>query len=328
MKFAAWFFFLLFATGPAAAHEVRPGYLDIRETAPTEYSVLWKVPAIGDRRLAIYARLPRECREKSAPISSFLGGAHVERRAVACDNGIAGREILIEGLGATATDVLVRVEHAGGVYELARLTPAAPAYIVAGVQSSREIARTYFLLGLEHILAGIDHLLFVLALLLLIRDPWALVKAVTAFTVAHSITLAMASLGLFDLPGKPVEAVIALSIVFLAVEIVKSRPDEKRLSERFPWLIAFAFGLLHGFGFAGALSEIGLPQSDVPLALLTFNLGVEAGQLLFIAVMLSGIRIFRDFSPFAPAAVRTVLAYAIGITATFWLYERLAGFVA
>ncbi len=153
-------------------------------------------------------------------------------------------------------------------------------------------------------------------------------KTVTAFTVAHSITLAGASLGLFNLPQRPVEAVIALSIVFVAAEVLKAQPGQIRLSQRFPWMVAFAFGLLHGFGFAGALAEIGLPQSDVPLALLAFNLGVEAGQLLFIGAILAGVAGVRQMAGFPLRWTRVAAAYAIGIIATFWLIERLAGFAA
>ncbi len=185
---------------------------------------------------------------------------------------------------------------------------------------------TYFRLGVDHILSGLDHLLFVLALILLIRDRWMLVKTITAFTLAHSITLAGATLGLFNLPPKPVEAAIALSIVFLAVELVKSKPGEQRLAERLPWLVAFAFGLLHGFGFAGALMETGLPQSDVPLALLTFNLGVEAGQLLFVAVVRLPFRASQAIVTGPQPKLRLLAAYGIGSVSMVWLISRLASF--
>ncbi len=198
-----------------------------------------------------------------------------------------------------------------------------PGFRVAGAQTALQIAETYFVLGVEHILAGIDHLLFVLALMLLIRDGWALVKTITAFTIAHSLTLVGSALGWVSLPQAPVEAVIALSIAFVASELLKAKPGERRLSEAYPWFIAFAFGLLHGFGFAGALKEIGLPQTEVPLALLTFNLGVEAGQLLFVgavfAVCWIGAIVVRPVA----APLRTVAAYGIGTLATVWFIERL-----
>ena len=175
-----------------------------------------------------------------------------------------GGEITIDGLKSTMTEALVRIEYASGDTEVVRLMPDTPSFAATGAQTSLEVARTYFLLGIDHILSGLDHLLFVLALMLLIRDRWMLVRTITAFTVAHSITLAGASLGYFSLPQKPVEATIALSIAFVASELIKIKPGERRLSESYPWVVAFAFGLLHGFGFAGALMEIGLPQSDVP----------------------------------------------------------------
>lgn len=188
------------------------------------------------------------------------------------------------------------------------------------------MAKAYFLLGVDHILTGFDHLLFVLALILLIHDRWMLVKTVTAFTIAHSITLAGATLGYISLPQKPVEATIALSIAFVASELVKVRSGERRLSENYPWIVAFVFGLLHGFGFAGALKEAGLPQTDISLALLTFNLGVEAGQLMFIAAALV---VFRAAGmlltvPIAPA--RIAAAYLIGTTSMVWLVARLSSF--
>jgi len=183
-------------------------------------------------------------------------------------------------------------------------------------------------LGMEHILAGFDHLLFVIALVLLLhagrnRALWPIVKAVTAFTVAHSLTLAGTTLDLVSLPIWPVEVVIALSIIFLAVEVVKSREDDPRLSERAPWLVAFLFGLLHGFGFAGALAEIGLPEGDVPVALLTFNLGVEAGQLLIVAATWAILLLIFRRAESVYKMTRMTAAYAIGITACFWFTERL-----
>lgn len=318
---------LLFAV-QARAHEIRPGYLEIRENAPGSYDMTWKVPALGEQRLVIEPRLPADCLSGQDKTRIAAGGAFIDRWTVQCETGLAGKEIGIEGLDATATDVLVRLEHAGSILEAARLTPTAPAFTVKGVQSTGSIGWSYFLLGVDHILTGIDHLLFVLALVLLVPGKWQLVKTVTAFTVAHSITLAGASLGLFNLPQRPVEAVIALSIVFVAAEVLKAQPGQIRLSQRFPWMVAFAFGLLHGFGFAGALAEIGLPQSDVPLALLAFNLGVEAGQLLFIGAILAGVAGIRQMAGFPLRWTRVAAAYEIGILATFWLIERLAGFAA
>ncbi|ULR47114.1 HupE/UreJ family protein [Rhizobium sp. K102] len=310
------------------AHEIRPAYLDMRETAPDEFVVVWKVPAQGDMRLALYASLPKRCIEKAEPARSIVDGAYLERRTVVCAGGLRGGEIGINGLKSTMTEALVRIEYENGDTEVVRLMPDAPSFTAAGAQTSLEFAQTYFLLGVDHILSGLDHLLFVLALMLLIRDRWMLVKTITAFTIAHSITLAGASLGYFSLPQKPVEATIALSIAFVASELIKMKRGERRLSESYPWVVAFAFGLLHGFGFAGALMEIGLPQSDVPMSLLTFNLGVEAGQLIFVAAALVVLRAAGALSTIPPAPARQFGAYVIGTAAMLWLVSRIAGLAA
>lgn len=310
----------------AMAHELRPAYLDMRETATNEFAVLWKVPALDDLRLGLYVRLPDVCKAKTETVRTIQDGAYFERWSVACPNGLKGQEIVIDGLRSTVTDALARIEYRDGTKQIARFTPEKPTLLVASGQSGLEVAETYFLLGVDHILTGFDHLLFVLALLLLIHDRWMLVKTVTAFTIAHSITLAGATLGYISLPQKPVEATIALSIAFVASELVKARSGERRLSEDYPWIVAFVFGLLHGFGFAGALKETGLPQTDISLALLTFNLGVEAGQLTFIAAALV---VFRAASilvtvPIAPA--RLSAAYLIGTTSMVWLVARFSSF--
>jgi hydrogenase/urease accessory protein HupE len=319
---------LLLAAVPmaASAHEVRPAYLDLREVEPDRFDAMWKVPARGDMRLALYVALPGSCIPDGDPTRQIAGNAYVERWSVVCAGGLKGGSLSIDGLQGTFTDVLIRIAYVNGTTEVARLTPDAPGFRIEGAQTALQIARTYFVLGVEHILAGIDHLLFVLALMLLIRDGRTLVKTITAFTIAHSLTLAGSALGWVSLPQAPVEAVIALSIAFVASELLKSRPGERRLSEAYPWLIAFTFGLLHGFGFAGALKEIGLPQTDVPLALLTFNLGVEAGQLLFVGVVFAVCRIGATIVRSVAFPLRTVAAYGIGTLATVWFIERLGAF--
>ena len=312
---------------PAAAHELRPAYLELTESTAGRFAVMWKVPAAGDNRLGLYLRLPVTCRNITEPAATIENAAYFERWQVSCDGGLKGRTISIDGLSNTLTDALARISWADGSVEVGRLTPEQSSLVLKGAQTLWEVARTYFSLGVEHILGGPDHLLFVLALMLLIRDPWMLLKTITAFTIAHSITLTGAALGYFYLPQVPVEAVIALSIAFVARELTLMKPGERRLSEAYPWIVAFAFGLLHGFGFAGALKEIGLPHLDVPLALFTFNLGVEVGQLLFVSAMLA---VYLTLSalikrPLGPA--RTVLAYGIGAAATFWLLIRLDAFI-
>ena len=303
----------------AFGDELRPAYLAMRETGPHEFSVLWKVPAIGNRRLGLYVRLPETCNTKAEPIRSIEEVAFFERWTVACSKGMKGQEISIDGLRHSATDVIVRMEHRGGTTQVTRLNAASPVLVVAGDQTGLEVARTYFLLGADHILTSLDHLLFVLALILLIRERGKLVKTITAFTVAHSFTLAGSALGYLSLPQKPVETTIALSIAFLASELIKTQPGEPRLSQTYPWIAAFAFGLLHGFGFAGALKEIGLPRADVPFALLAFNLGVEAGQLVFVLWVVIGSTAAKALFDIPLKPARVAAAYVIGTTSMVWL---------
>jgi hydrogenase/urease accessory protein HupE len=327
IRLAALLLIIIALVRPAAAHELRPAYLELTEGPAGQFSVLWKVPAAGDRRLGLYLRLPETCRNITEPLGVIENVSHFERWKVSCDGGLKNQSITIDGLRSTLTDVLARISWADGSVEVERLTPEQPSLVLKGAQTMWEVARTYFMLGVEHILGGIDHLLFVLALMLLIRDPWTLVKTITAFTLAHSITLSGAALGYFSLPQAPVEAVIALSIAFVARELILVKPGEPRLSEAYPWVVSFSFGLLHGFGFAGALKEIGLPQADVPLALLTFNLGVEAGQLVFVAAVLILYRAAMALTRIPFPQLRTTMAYGIGAAATFWLLTRLGALV-
>jgi hydrogenase/urease accessory protein HupE len=314
---------LLMACLPAAAHELRPAYLDLRETAPGVYAVVWKSPARGDRRLGISPRLPDVCTPNGEPQRAIESNAYFERLTITCSVPLKGQMIGVDGLGATYTDALLRIAYLDGAVETARLTPETAFTEVKGAQSALEVALTYFTLGVEHILEGVDHLLFVFALLLLVKDWRSLVKAVTAFTVAHSITLTGATLGYLSLPQAPVEAIIALSVVFVAREIIMGGRGQGGLSGLMPWTMAFAFGLLHGFGFAGALREVGLPQSDVPLALLSFNLGVEAGQLAFVAAVLLPASLARFMFKLEPRRYAMTAAYAIGAIAMVWFIERM-----
>ena len=322
----------------AHADEIRPGYLEMRQTASDTYSLLFKVPALGDDlRLAIYLVLPEGSRDVTPPQALFNGGAYTERRTIRRGGGLAGETIAIQGLSGTSTDVLVRIESLDGATQTERLSPTRTAFVVQAAAASSQVAATYLRLGVEHILFGFDHLLFVLALVILVRDWRRVALTVTAFTVAHSITLAAATLGLVNVPGPPVEAAIALSIVLVAVEIVNARRGMRSLTARLPWLVAFCFGLLHGLGFAGALAEVGLPHHAIPIALLFFNLGVEIGQLGFVASVLAAGGLFRYATALRlePAvAQRTVnrldvtAAYAIGALAAYWLIERTFAFFA
>ena len=317
------------------AHEVRPGYLELRQTGAETYDLLFKLPALGEEfRLALYVSLPEGTQDIAAPRALFTGGAYVERRTIRRTSGFAGESIAIEGLSSTFTDVLVRIEDLAGTTQTERLTPTRPSFVVKAAPAAGEVAVTYLRLGIEHILLGFDHLLFVLALVILVRQWRRVAITVTAFTVAHSITLAAATLGFVNMPGPPVEATIALSIVLVAVEIVNARRGRPSLTARWPWLVAFAFGLLHGFGFASALSEVGLPQQAIPLALLFFNLGVEVGQLAFVALVMALAwwlpralaRLALARQGWTPARIDVAAAYGIGTLAAYWLIERSVGF--
>jgi len=322
----------------AAAHEVRPAYLELRQMAADTYEVLWKVPALGDSRLGIYVQFPGDTKVIEPPRGFFSDNAYIERWRVQRANGLDGQSIHIDGLNATKIDVLARVERANGASQTTRVTPDSPNFVVEVAPSGWAVSWTYLVLGVEHILLGIDHLLFVLALVLLVKGWKRLLGTITAFTLAHSITLAAATLGFVYVPGPPVEACIALSIVFVAAEIIRSRQGSPGFTERAPWIVAFTFGLLHGLGFAGALSDVGLPQHAIPLALLFFNIGVELGQLFFIAFVLPGIFVLvrtsdtNDPSKPLPGRALTwteaIATYTIGGIAAYWFIERTVGFVA
>jgi hydrogenase/urease accessory protein HupE len=402
----------------AFAHEVRPAFLELTERGKGEFDVLWKVPALGGAPLAgeeiphelpatdasattkampcgcpvpaasqlargvlpIHPRLPADAQTLAPPQVERLAGAELRRWTIRTGaNGLEGWEVSVHGLEATMVDVLVRIAFADGRVVSRLLRPDAPTFTFAGTDAGLA-ASGYFALGVEHILFGLDHLLFVLALILITsfrREPlnrrrrreeshsfsaeedqrlltsspagvwrqvsearawgvWRLAGTMTAFTVAHSITLGLATLGYVNMPAAPVEAVIALSIVFLATEIVRlqeaaassrrGRQDAAppSLTERQPWLVAFSFGLLHGFGFAGALSDVGLPANDIPLALLLFNVGVEAGQLLFVAAVLPLAVGLRGVASAPPAWLRPMPVYGIGAVASYWLIARVA----
>ena len=317
---------LLSRAVPTAAHEIRPTYLELREESPGEFDVLMKTPMNGDLRLALKPSFSARI-EKLTPVTereSVAASVQIWRfRAL---EPLRGQSVAIDGLQNTMTDALVRVAFADGSSWVRRLTPQEPAATIPTRDSGWSVAGLYLKLGIEHILLGIDHLLFVLGLFIIARDKWRLVKTVTAFTAAHSVTLALATLGYVHVPPAPVEAAIALSIVFLAVEIVRGRQGGKSLTMEAPWAVAFLFGLLHGLGFAGALSHIGLPEGDIPLALVFFNLGVEAGQLLFIAMLLGLVRTIKAFRPSWPRWASLAAPYAIGSIATFWTIQRIAAF--
>ncbi len=322
---------LAWTIGATFAHEVRPAYLELRQTSAETYDAMWKVPGLGDQlRLALYVEMPEGSTTVGEPRSAFINNAFVERWTVKRAGGLTGETIRISGLDATLTDALVRIQRLNGSVQVTRLTPASPSFVVEPTPSMGDVAGTYLKLGIEHILLGYDHLLFLLGLIMLVRGTRMIVATVTAFTFAHSITLAAATLGVVHVPRPPVEAAIALSIMFVATEVIRMQRGEGSLTAQYPWMVAFMFGLLHGFGFASALLEIGLPQSDVPIALFTFNVGVELGQLAFIATVLTAVELLSrfEFSNMAVAYARPVSAYAVGGLAAYWFLERLTAFAA
>ena len=308
---------------PALADELRPASIHFEQRDATSWSLAWKQPLAGNPgEKSLTPSIPAGCAFAGDIKRERAMGALIGKGDVACPKGVEGGEIGWPGLIGQA-DAIVRVAPLDRPVQVYRLTAGSPQATIAARPEAGQVWRSYFVLGVEHILAGWDHLLFVIALVLLVGRGWAVVKAATAFTIAHSLTLAAVTLGYAGLPQRPVEAMIALSIVFLALEVVRASPDT--LARRSPWAVAFAFGLLHGFGFASALRAIGLPEGEVPAALVSFNLGVEAGQLLVIAGLLGLIAFLRRFRPQTEAQVVHLAAYGIGITGSYWLIDRMVG---
>lgn len=314
---------------PALADEFRPAYLQLSQANATTYDVLWKVPALDESTsFKVRPLFPAGTTNLTRQRSGYANNVAVQRWRINVPGGLEGKAIAFPGLSETRIDVLARLERADGSVQLERILAIDPEFQVKASPGAFEVVQTYTVLGIEHILTGFDHLCFVLALVLIVRGTSRLIWTVTAFTVAHSITLALATLGVIRLPGPPVEATIALSIVFIASEIVQKQRGREGLAAKQPWLVAFAFGLLHGLGFAGALAEIGLPTNAIPLALLFFNVGVEIGQLLFIIVVLAATRLLllavAQRIDLRPATI--VPAYLIGGIASFWVIERISNF--
>jgi hydrogenase/urease accessory protein HupE len=325
LRFGLWLGLLMVACA-AQGHESRPAYLEINELTPNRYTVLWRTPTLAGMRLPVRLEFPRGVRDLTPPTVRELSDSRVERRLIESPDGLAGKQIDFVGLQGTITDVLVRVQLANGTQTNVLIHPSKAFVEIPREEGWVTVARTYVAYGVEHILGGVDHLLFVLALLLVVRGWRRMVATVTAFTVAHSLTLAAATLGWIHVPAPPVEAAIALSIAFVAAEIVQGLRGQPGPISRAPWLVAFCFGLLHGLGFAGALSAIGLPQQAIPLALFCFNVGVEIGQLMFVAVILAVMALLRRLPLRMPEWAPYVVPYAIGSAATFWVFERVAAF--
>jgi hydrogenase/urease accessory protein HupE len=308
---------------PVSAHEARPGFLELIEIAPQTFSFLWKKPTGGEIEIQIEPVIPKQCRLETPAQQQLSPGAFVVRGRLQCIDGLAGQTITIAGLETTITDVLVRVQHADGRLESHILHPTEPSVTLGGVTTGTQRALGYLQLGVLHILLGVDHLLFLLGLLLIVADRSMLVKTITAFTLAHSITLAIATLGYASAPMPPLNAAIALSILFLGPEIVRAWRGETSFTIRHPWVVAFAFGLLHGFGFASGLSALGLPKAEIPLALLLFNVGVELGQLAFVLLVILLERAFRVLEIQWPRLLRLLPGYTVGTLGAYWTIQRM-----
>ena len=311
----------------ARAHEVRPAYLELQQTGTDTYSVLWKVPALENKRLAIYVVFPEGTHNLSEPQGVFAQTAYVERWSVQRSAGLGSLPVHIDGLSETTIDVLVHVRQLDGRVQMERLSPARPDFVVQEASGGLQSALSFVGLGAEHILSGPDHLLFVLGLLWLVRAWRRLLLTISAFTLAHCITLAAVTLGAFELAQAPLELSIALSILFLGVEIAHAQNGRPTWAGRYPWAIAFLFGLLHGCGFASGLVTTGLPAGDIPFALVFFNLGVEAGQLGFIALVFALLWALRALAlPWPRWSVHTP-AYLVGSAGAYWTLLQWQAYV-
>lgn len=306
------------------AHESRPAYLEINEISPAHYEVLWRTPVLGGRPLPLVLQFPDGVENVRPPIVQQLSDSLLERRWIdAGPGGLAGKRVDLVGLQLTITDALVKVRLLDGREWMTIARPNQPYVEIEAAPDTLSTVLEFLKQGIEHILGGPDHLVFVFGLLLLVGSNWMLVKTVTSFTVAHSITLVAATLGYVNPPMPPIEAAIALSILFLGIEIMRAREGLTSLGIRHPWVVAFAFGLLHGFGFASALSSAGLPAADIPAALVSFNVGVELGQLAFVAVVLLVAAALRALPVRWPKAADLLPAYVVGSLGAFWTVQRL-----
>ncbi|GAA4642795.1 HupE/UreJ family protein [Pontixanthobacter gangjinensis] len=322
MKAWLWILALLLWPSSAQADELRPGYIDLTQQSSQEWQLVWKQTfSVPPTTMPSPPEIPILCKFAGEPEIGTSGAAVIGAAQLRCEGPLGGQTIGMPGL-IGQSDMLVRIKPLEEPSQALRLTGREPVAKIARQPSTLQVLRTYFVLGVEHILVGWDHLLFVIALVLLVRKPKAVILAATAFTLSHSVTLAAAALGFVGLSQRPVEAMIALSIIFLALEILRPAGESPSLARRHPGVVAFLFGLLHGFGFAGALHAIGLPDGEIIPALLAFNIGVEAGQLLVIGGLLAALAALARFAkPWSEQVIR-LAAYAIGITGAYWMIDR------
>jgi len=322
---------LLTGTVPGRADEFKPAYLQLTQLDQDTYDVLWKIPAIDEATtLKVQPQFPEGTEALTQVRSTFSRGVAVQRWRIHVPHGLDGQAVLFSQLSETRIDVLARLVRLDGSVQVERILPMSPRFVATPSPGSLEVVKTYTVLGIEHILTGFDHLLYVLGMLILVGGWRRIVATMSAFTATHSLTLTAAALGWVHVPQPPVEACIALSILFVAREIIQAHRGRPGITARWPWVVSFAFGLMHGFGFAGALAEVGLPQSSIPMALLFFNVGVEIGQLMFVGAVLTviavGWRAAQRLRWPPPVWLWRLAPYAIGGLASFWLVERVTKF--
>ena len=323
----------LLAWSFAAAHDSRPNFVEINETAPNVFSVQWKIPASVPYGALPTINMPSSCTKDARLATQQAGGAYQGLVNYTCAEGLSGKTVGIEfPIINPSLSSLFQVRFASGEQHVKILKPSESSWTIPDAENKLVVAGQYTLLGIEHIWIGLDHLLFVACLLLIARTPRKVLITVTGFTVAHSITLALSVLDVIRIPTPPVEAAIALSVVFLAWEIVKN--DENQLTFRYPVAVSTSFGLLHGLGFAAVLRDIGLPQTQLPTALLFFNIGVEIGQILFLLALVAAFFVLRPLmrrlldsdDGVHWESLTTPAAYVIGGLASYWMFDRVVGF--
>jgi len=317
---------LSLATGTATAHQFAPALLELKELGDDRVSVRWKQPVVRIIGSNIQPILPINCKGIGKHEVSREGTGMVATWEIECAGGLVGRSVGVDGIASSRADVLLRVKLADGAAWRQVLTADAPSFQIEAAAEQHGVLRGYTVLGAKHILTGWDHLVFVLGLVLLIGSGKPLLWTITAFTFGHSVTLGLAALGFVNVSQAPIEAMIALSIYALAIEIIRAQRGKRTFLQRAPWIVAGAFGLLHGLGFAGALAEVGLPAEEIPLTLFSFNLGIELGQLGFVAGLLALLAGWRALPPLRlPEWSEQIPAYAIGGLGMFWFFERVTG---
>lgn len=315
---------LVVAAEGAYSHPLSPSLLEIRLTSDGTAEISWTTPALRPMGTEIRPVLPPHCHPHGEPpVVQAERDRIIQRWGVDCSpQGLVGHRLGVEGLGSAKTDALLRLTLSDGRTVRAVLRASDPFITVPPGQSRLDVGRGYLSLGVTHIMTGWDHLMFVFGLLLLVRGVGLLIKTVTAFTIGHSITVSLTVLGYVPVSPRPIDVAIAFSIFLLAVELSRESP-KPTLMRRFPWLITGLFGLLHGAGFAAALTQVGMPQNEIPLALLSFNIGIEVGQILFIFVIQAARLFFRRALSALPRWVEWAPVYTIGCLSVYWCLERM-----